>query len=50
MQKWCIANEYELIELEPRDEDPDDCDVQSSQRLMDALEAHTWPVMALKGK
>jgi hypothetical protein len=49
VQNWCIPNEYELIELEPVGErEADDFETNSSKRLMEALEAHSWPLMKTK--
>ncbi len=53
---WCIENEFELIELEAQEESEDEevvDDFKESNgivRIIQALQAHRWPDMRLKGK
>jgi hypothetical protein len=57
--KWCLDNEFELVELEPLDLDEtgggdeyeDDIrDVYGVERIAQALHAHVWPNLVRKGK
>lgn len=51
-QKWCIKHGFELVELDPSDTpDPDDDfpETLGMQRIVQALHAHSWPNMELKG-
>ncbi len=56
IQKWCIDNEFELIELNPiieeEDEDESVDDFKESNgilRITQSLQAYNWPFMTLKG-
>lgn len=55
IQTWCIANGFELVEINPLDERSDDDDTEddfieskSVRRIMQALYAHPWPKLVLK--
>lgn len=55
IQNWCIANGFELVEIDPLDERSDDDDTEddfieskSVRRIMQALHAHPWPNLVLK--
>ena len=55
IQKWCILNGFELVEMNPLDERSDDDDTEddfieskSVRRIMQALHAHPWPNLILK--
>jgi len=58
IQKWCIDNEFELVELSPEivDEDLDQDDYVDDfkesngvVRITQALQAYNWPFMTVKG-
>ncbi|RWS30584.1 alpha- and gamma-adaptin-binding protein p34-like protein [Leptotrombidium deliense] len=47
--KWCIENEFELVELSVTQNDDDDFkETIGIERIKQALSAHTWPSMQLK--
>lgn len=51
VQKWCLDNDFELVELEPevkQDEDDDFQETTGIKRIIQALHAHMWPDMVLK--
>lgn len=55
IQNWCIENGFEFVELAPDEEEVDD-DVEddfkesnSYLRIRQALHAHSWPILSLKG-
>ncbi|XP_061172668.1 alpha- and gamma-adaptin-binding protein p34-like [Saccostrea echinata] len=51
IQKWCLDNDFELVELEPevkQDEDDDFQETTGIKRIIQALHAHMWPDMVLK--
>ncbi|XP_025018634.1 alpha- and gamma-adaptin-binding protein p34-like, partial [Tetranychus urticae] len=50
--KWCINNEFELIELDAEIDSEDEyendfVDSDGIKRIMQALSAHTWPMMEM---
>lgn len=54
-QTWCVQNGFELVELNPETEC--DSDVEDDfpesvgiKRVIQALGAHLWPNMVLKGR
>lgn len=55
IQNWCIENGFEFVELNPvaeeMDEDVEDDFHESNSylRIRQALHAHPWPVLRLKG-
>lgn len=55
VQEWCLKNEFELIEFNPEvvsDDESVEDDFQEttgSLRIFQALQAHEWPDMQLKG-
>ena len=56
IQGWCLENSFELVELSPVEEEQNE-DVEddfhesnSYLRLRQALHAHPWPLLDLKGK
>ena len=55
IQKWCIKNEFELIELNPVDTDMDETAEDPLEqsfgmlRVIQAIQAHSWPHSQLKG-
>ncbi|KAL0274434.1 UNVERIFIED_CONTAM: hypothetical protein PYX00_006857 [Menopon gallinae] len=52
VQEWCISKGYELIELEPiqDDEDVDDDFPETTgvNRIIQAMNAHVWPNLVMK--
>ncbi|XP_043519749.1 alpha- and gamma-adaptin-binding protein p34-like [Frieseomelitta varia] len=52
--KWCLQNKFELIELNRPDVDASEADSENNkygiERIIEALHAHMWPNMILKGK
>ncbi|CAL7952132.1 unnamed protein product [Xylocopa violacea] len=52
--KWCLQNRFELIELNRPDVDASEADPENNkygiERIIEALHAHMWPNMILKGK
>ncbi|XP_017762146.1 PREDICTED: alpha- and gamma-adaptin-binding protein p34-like [Eufriesea mexicana] len=52
--KWCLQNRFELIELNRPDVDASEADSENNkygiERIIEALHAHMWPNMILKGK
>ncbi|KAF3423600.1 hypothetical protein E2986_03950 [Frieseomelitta varia] len=54
MIKWCLQNKFELIELNRPDVDASEADSENNkygiERIIEALHAHMWPNMILKGK
>ncbi|XP_016920949.1 alpha- and gamma-adaptin-binding protein p34 isoform X2 [Apis cerana] len=52
--KWCLQNRFELIELNRPDIDASEADSENNkygiERIIEALHAHMWPNMTLKGK
>jgi hypothetical protein len=53
LQDWCLENQVEIIQmggsLEQEEEEEDDGFKQGWDRIREALEAHHWPEMTLKG-
>ncbi|XP_035230377.1 alpha- and gamma-adaptin-binding protein p34-like [Stegodyphus dumicola] len=54
IMNWCVKNHFELIELNPSDEneDKDDMlikDVKGYERIIQALQSHTWANLIIKG-
>ncbi|KAE8752537.1 hypothetical protein FOCC_FOCC000659 [Frankliniella occidentalis] len=54
-QEWCIARGYELVELNPSkdeewEEDQDFLETTGAPRILQALHAHTWPELIMKGE
>ncbi|XP_020712409.2 alpha- and gamma-adaptin-binding protein p34-like isoform X2 [Athalia rosae] len=55
LQDWCTQYKFELVDLSHTDstENPDDSDEENEKhginRIVEALHAHTWPNMDLKG-
>lgn len=51
--KWCLQNRFELIELNRPDIDASEADSENNkygiERIIEALHAHMWPNMTLKG-
>ncbi|XP_076753629.1 alpha- and gamma-adaptin-binding protein p34 isoform X1 [Xylocopa sonorina] len=51
--KWCLQNRFELIELNRPDIDASEADPENNkygiERIIEALHAHMWPNMILKG-
>lgn len=49
---WCLQNKFELVELEQMgDPEPDaEGNKFGTERIIEALHAHTWPNIILKGK
>ncbi|XP_003489553.1 alpha- and gamma-adaptin-binding protein p34 isoform X1 [Bombus impatiens] len=52
--KWCLQNRFELIELNRPDVGASEADSENNkygiERIIEALHAHMWPNMILKGK
>ncbi|XP_076162936.1 alpha- and gamma-adaptin-binding protein p34 [Ptiloglossa arizonensis] len=52
--KWCLQKKFELIELNRPDTDASEADLEHNkygiERIIEALHAHMWPNMILKGK
>lgn len=52
--KWCLQNKFELIEFNRPDVDASEADSEHNkygiERIIEALHAHMWPNMILKGK
>lgn len=53
VQKWCIQNDFELVELSPQKQDDgaDDDDFHETtgiKRIIQALHAHTWSNLVMK--
>lgn len=55
-QKWCISNGWELVELEPNSAEPEHSDEEDDfpesfgfKRIRQALHAHTWSNLTMKG-
>ncbi|KZC10765.1 Alpha- and gamma-adaptin-binding protein p34, partial [Dufourea novaeangliae] len=52
--KWCLQRKFELIELNRPDSDASESDLEHNkygiERMVEALHAHMWPNMILKGK
>lgn len=55
-QKWCISNGWELVELEPSSVEPEHSDEEDDfpesfgfKRIRQALHAHTWSNLTMKG-
>ncbi|XP_054001225.1 alpha- and gamma-adaptin-binding protein p34-like [Hylaeus anthracinus] len=52
--QWCLQKKFELIELNRPDQDASDSDFEHNkhgiERIVEALHAHMWPNMILKGK
>ncbi|KAH9370221.1 hypothetical protein HPB48_007442 [Haemaphysalis longicornis] len=46
--EWCIERSCELIETQP-DEDDDEEDATGVKRIVEALHAHPWPQLEMKG-
>ncbi|KAH8039694.1 hypothetical protein HPB51_008287 [Rhipicephalus microplus] len=47
--EWCVERSCELIETQPNDED-DEEDATGVRRIVEALHAHPWPQLEMKGK
>ncbi|CAF0783092.1 unnamed protein product [Didymodactylos carnosus] len=58
-QKWCDEHNFELLELEKKNETDEDSeeemddrsikDVYGTQRIIQTLQLHSWPDMVMKG-
>jgi len=55
-QTWCIDKGFELVELNPVPEEEDESDLEDDfpestgiKRVIQALHAHMWPNLILKG-
>nr|CAB3219597.1 alpha- and gamma-adaptin-binding protein p34 [Phallusia mammillata] len=48
VQLWCIDNGFELVEINPDEDDFDEYEEFGTKRIRSALNAHTWPHMKLK--
>lgn len=48
---WCLHNKFELVELEQTGDS--ECDAEGNkygiERIIEALHAHMWPNIVLKG-
>ncbi|CAN0324993.1 unnamed protein product [Lampetra planeri] len=52
-QEWCIQSAFELVELSPLealDEDDDFPETTGIKRIIQALSAHVWPNLQMKGR
>jgi hypothetical protein len=55
-ETWCIENGFELVELNPQEDEPDpeveDIFLESTgvKRILQALHAHMWPNLIMKGR
>ncbi|XP_035725095.1 alpha- and gamma-adaptin-binding protein p34-like isoform X1 [Vespa mandarinia] len=51
---WCINKKFELVELQQNSIEKLECDSEHNtygiERIIEALHAHTWPNIVLKGK
>ncbi|XP_060073593.1 alpha- and gamma-adaptin-binding protein p34-like [Ylistrum balloti] len=50
-QEWCVDNNFELVELCPLEESDSEDDFQETtgtKRIIQALQAHTWPDLVMK--
>lgn len=50
---WCLNNEFELVELNPINDDDSECEQDFAEttgisRVTQALKAHVWPNLSLK--
>lgn len=53
-QEWCIARGYELVEINPEkdeewEEEQDFLETTGIPRIVQALHAHVWPELNMKG-
>jgi len=48
---WCLRNKFELVELQEAGDPEFDTDGNKYgiERIIEALHAHTWPNIVLKG-
>ncbi|XP_034239926.1 alpha- and gamma-adaptin-binding protein p34-like [Thrips palmi] len=54
-QEWCIARGYELVEINPEkdeewEEEQDFLETTGIPRIVQALHAHVWPDLCMKGE
>lgn len=53
-QEWCVQRGYELVELDPEldeewESEQDFIETTGIKRVVQALQAHIWPDLTLKG-
>lgn len=54
-QEWCVKEGFELVELEPEvdeewEAEQDFIETNGIKRVIQALHAHIWPNLVMKGK
>lgn len=54
MQEWCVEQGFELVELNPEidvewEEEQDFLETTGVKRVVQALHAHLWPNLHMKG-
>jgi len=55
VQEWCVEQGFELVELNPEldpewEEEQDFIETTGIKRVVQALHAHLWPNLHMKGK
>jgi hypothetical protein len=55
VQEWCVEQGFELVELNPEldlewEEEQDFIETTGIKRVVQALHAHVWPNLHMKGK
>jgi hypothetical protein len=55
VQEWCVEQGFELVELNPEldpewEEEQDFIETTGIKRVVQAMHAHVWPNLRMKGK
>ena len=55
VQEWCVEQRFELVELNPEldpewEEEQDFIETTGIKRVVQAMHAHLWPNLHMKGK